>query len=101
MTKENSILNMIGILALDIRNNWNCIDNRLDAIIELCEMIGKDEWIQQIEDNIDYIKSDGRWFRGEWCGPFGGVESDVYGEYSHLLSENWYSEDEEIIYDCI
>jgi hypothetical protein len=82
----------IGILTHDIRTNWSNIDNRLDAIIDLCKQINKVEWVQEIENNLEDIYYDGRWFRS-WDGPYADLDCtpetvghDLYDKYYHLLS---------------
>jgi hypothetical protein len=93
------ICNMIGLLACDIRGDWRDVDDRLDAIIELCERVGMQEWIDEIDDNKDDIYYDGRWFRDCWSGPYeddGSIDDvgqELYDEFYSIFShpENYFT----------
>lgn len=83
MTEEQlRICNMIGILTADIRGHWTDISARLNGIRELCQELGKQEWLDQLEDNIEEIYYDGRWFRDVWNGPYENMycTSEVVGQ---------------------
>ena len=84
-----SFENMIGVLTESIRGSWNDTWDRLNAIIKLCGKLGRQDWIDQIENNADYIRDDGRWFRDVWTGPYGGdlfkVDDKTLDEYYGLL----------------
>ena len=93
MSDKKEIKRMIGILAMNIRGDWNDISSRLKAIIELCGDIDERDLIDQIENDIDEIYYDGRWFRDNWDGPYGPYEctpelvgQELYDNYAHLLT---------------
>jgi hypothetical protein len=86
---RNQVKKMIGILAGDIRQGWGeQVDDRLDCIIKLSKMIGRNDWVVEIEANRDDINYDGRWMRDAWSGPYyvekctrENVGNDLYDEY--------------------
>lgn len=90
---ERKICLMIGILAADIRSHWNDIDDRLNAIKKLCKKLGKKNWLKQIDENVDKIYEDGKWFRDTWDGPYNDqictpedVGETLYKEYVQYLN---------------
>ena len=71
MSRE-TILKVIGALAEDIRGDWsNCVDDRIDQMIDLCRRLGEINWISELDNNRCDICDDGRWMR-DWSGPYGG-----------------------------
>ena len=90
---EIQVRNMIGALAFSIRCDWYDIKSRLYAIIELCKSINRNDWVQEIEDDMSSIYADGRWFRS-WSGPYdtscdiNSVGEELYNTYSHLVEDD-------------
>ncbi len=110
MQYKEQIETMISIISSDIRNNWSgYVDERLDAIVELCTMIDRYDWIEEINENREHIRDDGRWMRGSgWSGPYGAhhgdmnryiVGNELFNEYYDVLLDPsmWVDTDEENI----
>lgn len=68
----------IAVLAISIRDNWREIGDRLDKIISLCYKIGRQDLVDEIDENRDDIYNDGRWFRDSWSGPYGYPTVETY-----------------------
>lgn len=65
---------IIGILAERIRNDWSdssIMKSQIGEIKKLCDLIGQSDLITEIDENIENIYYDGRWFRDRWSGPYG------------------------------
>lgn len=65
-------INMIkvGILTESIRGDWNDIGDRICEIKHILYQEGRVDLLNEINESIDYIYSDGRWFRDCWSGPY-------------------------------
>jgi len=62
-------LRIIGALAHDIRGDWNDIDMRFYAMINLAQDIDRKDLVEWLKSNKRSIRADGRTFRG-WPGPY-------------------------------
>lgn len=69
--RNKHLMSLLGIIARSIRDDWNCIGNRIDTMYEICSQLGKLEWAKSLQEEKDDIIYDGRWMRDTWEGPYG------------------------------
>lgn len=100
---DEQIENMIGALALDIRydwSDWHNVKYRVNIIKDLCQNLGRSDLLEQIDENIENIGYDGRWFRDHWNGPYGcdftrqNVGDTLYDEYRDIMMSDSESDSE-------
>ena len=63
-------MRIIGALAQDLRGDWNNIDSRFYAMINLANDIQRQDLVDWLDKNKKSIRSDGRIFRDDWSGPY-------------------------------
>jgi len=83
-TSTEAIINIIGMIAMNIRETWGEVKEtkgKVGLIVSLCdelmnhpdcrdeERIEYSGWMDEIDEGMDDILSDGRWFRN-WSGPY-------------------------------
>ena len=92
--EQKNVCTMIGYIAGNIRWSWGeKVTERLDAIRELCEKVEKPDWRQEIDDNEEDIRYDGRWMRNCWSGPYNMncTKQDIidlgYEDYVHIFCD--------------
>lgn len=71
---------MIGVLTHSIRGDWNDINERKEAIYELCEELGKNDLMEWLHENNEDIYRDGRMFRDSWDGPYSPCNINLFDE---------------------
>jgi hypothetical protein len=94
--RKRTIKAMIGMLACDIRDNCHNFEDRLEAMITLCQSINRDDLLTNLEDfqNSYNEEAIGRFFREEWNGPCDilfeneivTLDINILEKYFHLLT---------------
>lgn len=63
---EAATLRIIGALAQDIRGDWNSIDQRFFAMVNLAADIDRQDFVDWLNSHKSDIREDGRIFRDDW-----------------------------------
>ena len=94
--RNKGLKRVLGALATDIRGDWSSdVTSRLETMIEICQELNEQGYIDAINKNEDVIVGDGRWFRDEWEGPYGatsllkvgrGIYDEFWPEFNNPLS---------------
>ena len=77
--RGESLLSLLGALALSIRLNWDIwydLLERYELMKRLTKELGREDLLNWLEENEEKVSSNGRIFRDQWPGPYGKCTRD-------------------------